>query len=324
MRNWKISVNAAFFGRQADAYTEYRPAISVGEKIARAADIPGVQGIELRYPGDFMDHTEVSLLLRQHGLELSAVNVDIKDAALFRHGALSAAQPAAREAAVRRLQEGMDVAAELGAGLVTTCPLADGFEYPFQIDYADAWANLLDSVQRVAAYRPDVRLVLEYQPHDMQARPLLSNVGRMLHICAQVPMPNLGANLDVGHSFAAGEAPAEAAALLAGVGKLYYMHANDNTGDGGDWDMISGSIHLWHWLELLVALDRLGYDGWIGADIKAHQLGAPAAFGANTRMLLRMAALLERMDLDRLSTLVRQEGNTPAVLDQLWAWIFDA
>lgn len=321
MRNWKISVNAAFFGRQADAYTEYRPAIGLEEKIARVAAIDGVQGIELKYPFDLLDPAEAGALLRRYGLELSAVNVDIKDAALFRYGALSAAQPAARDAAVRRLQEGMDIAAELGAGLVTTCPLADGFEYPFAIDYAEAWANLLDSVQRVATYRPDVRFVLEYQPHDMQARPLLGNVGRMLHICAQVPMANLGANLDVGHSFAAGEAPAEAAALLAGVGKLYYMHANDNTGDGGDWDMISGSIHFWHWLELLVTLDQVGYAGWIGADVKAHQMDAPAAFGANTRMLLRMAALLERMDLEQLRAMIREDGNTPAIFDQLSTWV---
>jgi hypothetical protein len=145
---------------------------------------------------------------------------------------------------------------------------------------------MLASIRQAAAYRPDVRLVLEYQPHDMRARPLLSNVGRMLHICAQVPLANLGANLDVGHSIAAGEAPAEAAALLASVDRLYYMHSNDNTGDGGDWDMISASVHLWEWLELLVVLERLQYSGWIGADIKAHLMDAPAVFGANTRMLL--------------------------------------
>jgi xylose isomerase len=143
----------------------------------------------------------------------------------------------------------------------------------------------------------------------------------MLHICAQVPLANLGANLDVGHSIAAGEAPAEAAALLASVDRLYYMHSNDNTGDGGDWDMISASVHLWEWLELLVVLERLQYSGWIGADIKAHLMDAPAVFGANTRMLLRLAALLERMDLAELWDLVHQEGNTPAILDRLSAWV---
>ena len=321
MRTWKISANAAFFGRQADGYTEYRPNVSPADKIARVAAIEGVEGIELRYPADFERPEEIGRLIEAHGLAPSAVNVDLKDAAHFRYGALSAAGDAARNEAVRRIQAGMDLAADLGAGIVTTCPLADGFEYPFQVDYTRAWAHLLESVREAAAYRPDVRLVLEYQPHDMQARPLLSNVGRMLHICAQVPMENLGANLDVGHSIAAGESPAEAAALLASVDRLYYMHANDNTGDGGDWDMISGSVHFWEWLELLVVLERLEYTGWMGADIKAHQLDAPAVFGSNTRMLLRMAALLDRMDLAELWDLIRSERNTPDVFDRLSAWV---
>ena len=88
--------------------------------------------------------------------------------------------------------------------------------------------------------------------------------------------------------------------------------------------MISGSVHLWHWLELLHTLDRLGYDGWIGADIKAHQMDAVSVFGANTRMLLRMMALLDRLDGDELEALVRRDGNTPDILEYLSARIFQS
>ncbi|HHX64802.1 MAG TPA: sugar phosphate isomerase/epimerase [Chloroflexi bacterium] len=324
MRRWKLSVNAAFFGRQADGYTEYYPDRTLEEKFDLVSQLEGVQGIELKYPFDLQDVERVRVLLERHGLALSAVNVDLKDAAYFRHGALSAQSAEARKVAVSRLQEGMDIAADLGTGLVTTCPLADGYDYPFEIDYTQAWDHFCASVDEAAGYRDDVRLVLEYQPHDMQSRPLLNHVGKMLYVCHRVGRPNLGANLDVGHSFAAGEAPAEAASLLHGEGRLFYMHSNDNTGDGGDWDMISGSVHLWHWLELLHTLDRLGYDGWIGADIKAHQMDAVSVFGANTRMLLRMMALLDRLDGDELEALVRRDGNTPDILEYLSARIFQS
>src|SRR5690606_10032972 len=133
----------------------------------------------------------------------------------------------------------------------------------------------------------------------------------------QVGAPNLGANLDIGHSFAAGEAPAEAAALLAGQGLLRYLHSNDNTGDGGDWDMISGSVHFWHWLELLHTLDQVGYEGWIGADVAPRHFGPVEAFTTNVLMIQRMAKLLERADPIRLRELVQQPGNTPAVYDLL-------
>jgi xylose isomerase len=317
MRSWRLTANAAFFGLQRDCYTEYHPAISLEDKIARVARVPGITGIELKYPADLEDVPRVQRLLDEHGLTLSAVNVDTKDAAHYRHGALSAADPAARRHAVARLQAGMDVAVAMGVKLVTTCPLADGHEYPFQVDHLAAWDRLTESVREVAAYRPDVRLALEYQPHDMQARPMLANVGKLLHLLARVNLPNVGATLDLGHAIAAGETLAESISLVFQAGALFYIHTNDNTGDGGDWDMISGSVHFWQYLEALYTLDRLGYDGWLGADIKCPQVDAVDAFAANVLMLRRMIALLGRLDPQRMADLVAGPGNTLAILGYL-------
>jgi xylose isomerase len=213
----------------------------------------------------------------------------------------------------------MDIAAELGAGLVTTCPLADGYDYPFQRNHAAAWERLIETARAVARHRSDVRFCLEFQPNEPHARIMLTNVGKMLHVCAEVDADNFGANLDIGHSFAAGESPAESAALLASRGKLFYIHTNDNTGEGGDWDMISGSVHFWHWLELLYALDRIGYDGWLGADLTPKHFGPVEAFAANVRMIQRMSALLERIGTDVLAEMVDRDGNSPEVFDHLSA-----
>ncbi len=317
MLDWKLSANLAFFGLQRDRYTQYQPPRTLGEKIDLASQIPGVSGVELKYPFDLEDPPQARRLLEDKGLALSAVNVDIKDGTLFRYGALSAASSETRRQAVARLREGMDIAAAMGTDLVTTCPLADSYGYPFQIDYTAAWARLIEAVREVASYRQDVRLVLEYQPHDLQAHPLLNNVGKMLHICAEVALPNFGANLDIGHSFAGGESPAEAIALLAGKGRLFYIHTNDSTGDGGDWDMLSGSMHLWHWLEILYTLDRVGYQGWLGADIITAQMDPVPAFGANTRLLQRMRRALERLGPEKLTELVQRDGNTAETFDWL-------
>ena len=115
--------------------------------------------------------------------------------------------------------------------------------------------------------------MLEFQPHDPNAKILLNNVGKVLYVFAEVGAPNLGANLDIGHSLAAGESPAESAALLARGNRLKYIHSNDNTGEGGDWDMISGTVHFWHWVELIYTLMQLEYDGWIGADLAPRHFG---------------------------------------------------
>jgi xylose isomerase len=315
--NWKFSANAAFFGLQRGRFTQYQPARTLEEKFAIAGQVKGLQGIELRHPLDFQDVRLVRQLLEHYELELSAINADIKDATHFRHGALSARDAAARRTSVDVLCECMDLAAEFGCKFVTVCPLAEGYDYPFQIDYQVAWDNFIDSVKAVVRHRSDVTLLLEYQPHEPHARILLSNVGKMLHVCAEVDAPNLGANLDIGHSFAALESPAEAATLLARKGRLHYIHTNDNTGDGGDWDMISGTVHFWHWLELLYTLDRLGYNGWFSADIVAKHTEPAAAFTTNILMIQRMTALLRRAGTDKIAELMSRDGNVAATYDYL-------
>jgi xylose isomerase len=317
MRQWRLSANAGFFGVQRDVYTQYQPARTLEQKFACFGQMPQLAGVELKYPFDLEDVELARRLLAASGLRLAAVNVDLKDAAYFRYGALSARSVATRALAVRRLTEGMDVAVALGADLVTTCPLAEGYDYPFERDYRQAWEDMVAAVTEAADHNPAMPLCLEYQPHDMQSKPLMSNVGKMLYLCQRVDRPNVGANLDIGHSFAAGESPSEAATLLHGAGKLFYIHTNDNPGDGGDWDLLSGSMHFWQWLELLYTLDRLGYDGWLGADIAAHQMDATTAFSANIMMLERMWALAERLDGKAIAGLLKREGNAAAVFDYL-------
>ncbi|NLX35660.1 MAG: sugar phosphate isomerase/epimerase [Chloroflexi bacterium] len=317
MRHWKLCVNAGFFGAQRDVYTEYRPPQTLEAKFAAFAAMPRLDGVELKYPFDLEDVALAHRLLDETGLRLAAVNVDIKDATHFRYGALSARSAQTRALAVQRITEGMDLAAELGADLVTTCPLAEGFDYPFERDYRQAWEAMIAAVTEAADHNSTMPLCLEYQPHDMQSKPLLSNVGKALYLCQRVERPNVGINLDIGHALAAGESPAEVATLLQSAGKLFYIHTNDNPGDGGDWDLLSGSMHWWQWIELFYTLDRLGYDGWLGADIAAHQMDAPTAFGANIMLLDRMWTLAERLEPETIEALMAREGNAAQVFAYL-------
>jgi xylose isomerase len=329
--NLHFAANASFFGARSDRFSRYQPERTLAEKLDLIASIEGITGVELKYPGDFAGLPEapsedaalrtVAQLVAEHGLLVAAVNVDTKAVAHFRHGALSHRDPAVRDVAAQRLRAGMDVAAALGAGIVTTCPLADGYDYPFQIDYLAAWDGFIETTKAAALHRDDVTLVLEYQPHEPHARILLSTIGKMLHVCAEVTaggeVSNIGANLDVGHAFAAGESPAESAALLARKGWLRYLHANDNTGEGGDWDMISGTVHFWDWLELLYVLTKVGYDGWISGDIQPKHFGPVAAYRTNLLMIRRMAVFLERAGVNRIAALMAEEGRTP----ELYAYL---
>lgn len=317
MKSWKFCVNSGFLGKRRDRFTEYQPARNLKEKFTLASQIEGLHGIELKYPFDLQDVTLAKQLLEENRLQCSAVNVDIKDAAYFRYGALSSRSPEARKRCISLIREGMDAAVELGTDMVSTCPLADGYDYPFQLDYIDAWGHYIDTVSEIVSYRDDVKVALEYQPHEPHAKILLGNVGMILHLCAEVGSPNLGANLDIGHSFAALESPAESAALLANKNRLFYVHTNDNTGEGGDWDMISGSVHFWHWLELLYTLDRVGYDGWLGGDIAPKHTGPVAAYNTNFQMVRRMVSFLEKVGTNKIAEILSGDGDVAETYDFL-------
>ena len=70
--------------------------------------------------------------------------------------------------------------------------------------------------------------------------------------------------------------------------------------------MVSGTVHFWHWLELLFTLDRVGYQGWLGGDIAPRQMSPVAAYDLNTRMLERMTELVRRMGPDTIAALMRE------------------
>ena len=323
MNNLKFSVNSGFLGQRRDRFTVYQPVRTLEEKFKLANQIDEIEGIELKYPFDLKDVAFAKKLLEDSGLICSAVNVDIKDAEFFRFGALSARSKSARHRAAALLKEGMDVAVELGTDLVSTCPLADGYDYPFQTDYQTAWDHFIESVRDVATHRKDVKLALEYQPHEPHARILLCNAGMVLHVCAEVNEPNVGANLDIGHSFAALETPAESAVLLARKNRLFYIHTNDNTGDGGDWDMISGTVHFWHWIELLYALDQIGYGGWLGGDIAPKHSGPVDAYGTNFRMLLRMNKFIDTVGRDTINKILSEDADVSKTFDLLSKLLLD-
>lgn len=317
MKSWKFCVNSGFLGMRRDRFTEYQPARDLKEKFFLASQIKGLHGIELKYPFDLQDIQLAKQLLQDNGLQCSAVNVDIKDANYFRYGALSGRSIEARKRTISLIQEGMDIAVELGTDLLSTCPLADGYDYPFQLDYTEAWSRFIETVAEIASYRDDVKLALEYQPHEPHAKILLGNVGKLLHVCAEVGAPNVGANLDIGHSFAALESPAESAALLSSKKRLFYVHTNDNTGDGGDWDMLSGSVHLWHWLELLYTLDQIGYDGWLGGDIAPKHTGPVAAYDTNFKMVQRMVNFLENIGTDKITEILAKDSDIAETFNYL-------
>ncbi len=54
--------------------------------------------------------------------------------------------------------------------------------------------------------------------------------------------------------------------LSADAGRLFLVHINDNYRNW-DWDLMPGTVNFWDWLEIMLVLDEVGYDGWLVSDV---------------------------------------------------------
>jgi len=315
--NIRHAVMLGLLGQQRDRFHVYTEPRSLAERLDMLRQIPACQGIEVVYPAEFRDLEAGAQEIRRSGWPVSAVNLNVKGDAKWRKGAFTSTDKGIRADAVRDLKTCMDLAADLEADLVTCCPLIDGHNYCFQVDYRDQWHWLVEGIRSAASHRSDVRVSLEYKFNESRNYCILADSGRALHLCAQVGLENVGITYDVGHALIAHEAPAATATLVADAGKLFYMHFNDNARDW-DWDMIPGSVHVWDLLETLYYLDKLNWEGWFCYDVLTRS--GDDVIGVQTATLRVMSVaeqLLDKIGRDRLAELVAK-GAPHECVPLLW------
>lgn len=262
----KYSIITGFMGKVKDRFIDYQPTRTMEEMVAMAAKVKGCKGLEVVYPQNFTDPVKVKRLLDDVGLGVSTVNLNTKGEEIFRFGSFTNPDPKARRMATKMLKEAMDAAHILGCNMVTTAQLTDGVDYPFELDYLRAWNDMLECIKEAAVYRPDVKISLEYKLSEPRVHCLLGNAGKMAAFCETVNMPNVGVTLDTGHALQCGEVMADSLSFLSAMNRLFYVHINDNFRNW-DWDMMPGTVNLWEFVEFAFYLKRVGYDGWITADV---------------------------------------------------------
>jgi len=298
------AVSLGLLGQQRDRFHIYTEPRSLAERLEKLHAIPGCQGIEAVYPAEFRDLEAGSRQIVASGWPVSAVNLNVKGDAKWRNGSFTTTDKGIRREAIRDLKTCMDLAMELGTGLVTCCPLIDGHNYAFQADYVAQWHWLVDGIREAASHRSDVRVSLEYKTKESRNYCTLADAGRALHLCHQVGLDNVGITFDFGHALIAAESPAATCALIADAGKLFYTHFNDNGGDW-DWDMIPGSVHVWELLETLYYLQRCDWSGWFCYDVLTRSGDDVVGVQVATLRVMQAAEkLLTKIGRERLQAMI--------------------
>lgn len=297
------SIMVGILDRYADRFTEFQPAVPLEQRMEQAAGIPGADGVELVYPADLGDVERAHTLVQASGLDVSAVNLNIKTDERWREGSFTNPDPAIRGEAVTWLQTAMDLSADLGANMVTVCPLMDGWDYSFQVDYVNQWNWLTESMHAGASHRSDVRVSIEYKAFESRTKITVPDIGTTLHLCDRVGLDNLGVTMDVGHALIAQETPAMSAAMAQAAGRMFYVHFNDNN-RGWDWDIVPGAVNLWEMVETLFYLERMGWEGWLAYDVFTKHGDPVQAFTSTIEVMDSLVALLDRLGREKLQELI--------------------
>lgn len=309
------AVLTPFFGLLRDRFCEYQQPLPIAEKLRRASDVPGVTGVEVIFPDEVREAAQIAGDLARVGLEVAAVNVNLKGDRAFEQGALSSPDPGVRRRAVDLLREAKQVARDLGVARITCAPLADGYDSVFQIDYRVAWRRLVESIASAAADGPDVVLHLEHKPADpRRSAGLLDTPAKVVLLCRDVGLASVGITFNAGHAIVGGRLPAAAFAEVLHARIPYYVHFCDAT-SGWDWDLRAGTHHLWAWAEFLFYLRQDGYDGWLTADTFPVRQEARALFAANLSVTDTLCRWLDRLDAAAVADACRQHRAAPMLAE---------
>ncbi len=284
------------------------------EMLDLAAQVEELDGLEIVGNWHVNDDTvdRVKQLFAERGLAISMVVPDLWTQAKWGRGSLAAADAATRRAAVAEVKKSMDWAAGVGCAYVDVWPGQDGYDYPLEAEYQDAWRWLRDGLQECAAHRDDVKVLVEYKLKEPRTHCYVNSAAKTILLLDG--LDNVGGLLDIGHSMAAGENVAEAAALLAQFGRLDYLHLNDNYRSWDD-DMMFAAVNVPEALELVYWLRQLNYTGWLTLDVFPYREEKLPVVRNCFAWLHVLSDAIDRVGVEAIHEVVRaNDGNASVAL----------
>jgi xylose isomerase len=268
--------------------------------VERAATAKGLTDVDLNFPDHVQEKpSELARRINGAGLAINGLAMRYYTNPAYKRGAFTNPNASVRREAIDLTKRGIDAAREMGVDLMTIWLGQDGFDYNFQIDYAQVWDWEVEAIREVAAHDPACRVSIEYKPDEPRAQALLRDAATTLLAIEEAGSPNLGVTIDFAHSLYAGEQPALAAHLVHRRSRLLGVHLNDGYGKRDDGLMV-GAVHLRSTLELLRQIRRDGYDGALYFDTfpDASGLDPVAECEANIAVVNRLMEVADRLDGD--------------------------
>jgi xylose isomerase len=228
-------------------------------------------------------------------------------------GGFTANSAAERKYALERSKRTIDIANGLDCRDIVLWPAREGTYIREAKDSIASYERMLEAVNTLLAHDAHIRILGEMKPNEPMDQAYLPTPGHFLAMCYRSSDPSrCGILIESAHSILAGLDPSDDMAYSLWHKKLWSVHLNDQNGLKYDQDKTFGSVDLRRAFNQVWVLDRGGYDGCIGLDVKAmrttKQTDQTRHLANSRQMFLRLLEVARSVDAAKVEQ-YRSERN---------------
>ncbi len=212
-----------------------------------------------------------------------------------------------RKYAIERSKKSIDIANALDCKDIVLWLAREGTYIREAKDPMIAAGRILDAVNALLEYDRTIRILGEMKPNEPMDQAYLPTPGHFLGLSYRASEPSrVGVLIESAHSILAGLDPSDDMAYALWHKKLWSVHLNDQNGLKYDQDKVFGSVDLRRAFNTVWVLERAGYEGCIGLDVKAMRSTKAVdqtKHLANSRELfLNLVQLVRSLDASRVES----------------------
>ncbi len=222
-------------------------------------------------------------------------------------GAYTSNNPGERRYAIERSKRAVDIANALNCRDMVLWLAREGTYIREAKDPVASVGRIVDAVNALLDYDSHIRILGEMKPNEPMDQAYLPTPGHFLGLSYRTAEPSrVGVLIESAHSILAGLDPSDDMAYALWHGKLWSVHLNDLNGLKYDQDKTFGAVDLRRAFNTVWVLERGGYDGCIGLDVKAMRTtkaNEQTRHLANSReMFLRLLDVVRDVDADKIES----------------------
>ncbi len=175
-------------------------------------------------------------------------------------GAYTSNDKKARQYAIDRSLQSIDIANELGTDLLVLWLAREGTYLREAKNGLRSVELLVEAFDKMLSHDRKIRLAIEPKPNEPMDHAFVPTIGHVLAVASQTRDPKrTGALIESAHCVLAGLDPADEIDFAMSFGKLWSLHLNDQNGLKYDQDKPFGSANLRSAFNQVRVLERNGY-----------------------------------------------------------------